>query len=770
MSALADPTRPTERPLLRLATFTALAGYGLSRWAILMRPADGWRYVGLLALAAALAGSVGPLARRSRTAAGLVVVAIILLSFPVAGLRWHWLTHLRIAATADQIATGLSALPQTLVPYLGSGGAVRLDILLGAAVLVLDAAAVLAFAGRAGAPFGDGRRAAAALPLVALAIVPSTLIRPAIPYVQGLVLFVLLAAFVWGERVRSSAAGSAAAVLALGGIAGALIAPRLDHHHPWVDYRAWAGVAVRPAVARFDWNQTYGPLRWPQTGHVVMTVRAQHPDYWKAEDLDLFDGVRWRYGTASAVASLPPPDEANLTRFTQTIQVRIQGMQTPNIIAAGVASAPLGTGVPGGYTQAIDPGTWLADRTLGPGTTYQINTYSPQPTSRQLATAGLRYPARLLASDLELSIAQSDLLPSAYPQVRFPVFGSHRAPELIGTGSGRNAPVVSDGSAQAYIPATSPVTESLGANALLRRSPYAPAYALARRLAAGAATPFAFVRAVMRYLAHGFTYDQNPPPSRYPLETFLFSDRRGYCQQFSGAMALLLRMGGIPARVASGFTSGTAVQHDYVVTDTDAHAWVEVWFPHLGWVRRDPTPAADPALAGPSTTPIAKRQPSAPLIGSEKLPRREAATGVSAASAHSTPHPHPSDSPWLFVVIAALVLLGVLLAMRLWIGAGRRADPDLVAELDRAMARARRPLSAGATLTVLERRMSRSPDAAGYVRALRESRYGGGGSGPTSRQRRALRRELARGRGMSGRLRALWALPPRPGAPARRRP
>ena len=97
----------------------------------------------------------------------------------------------------------------------------------------------------------------------------------------------------------------------------------------------------------------------------------------------------------------------------------------------------------------------------------------------------------------------------------------------------------------------------------------------------------------MRYLPRdGFRYDQNPPVSPYPLETFLLHSKLGYCQQFAGAMALLLRMGGVPARVSVGFTPGSydGATHSYIVTDQDAHAWVEVWFPRYGWVRFDPTP------------------------------------------------------------------------------------------------------------------------------------------------------------------------------------
>ena len=64
-----------------------------------------------------------------------------------------------------------------------------------------------------------------------------------------------------------------------------------------------------------------------------------------------------------------------------------------------------------------------------------------------------------------------------------------------------------------------------------------------------------------------------------PLESFLFTDRAGYCQQFSGAMALLLRMGGVPARVAEGFAPGIfdTKKRRYVVHDFDAHSWVEAY-------------------------------------------------------------------------------------------------------------------------------------------------------------------------------------------------
>jgi hypothetical protein len=70
----------------------------------------------------------------------------------------------------------------------------------------------------------------------------------------------------------------------------------------------------------------------------------------------------------------------------------------------------------------------------------------------------------------------------------------------------------------------------------------------------------------------------------------------GYCQHFAGAMALMLRYLGVPARVAVGFSSGIydAKNGVWRVTDHDAHAWVEVWFRGYGWLPFDPTPAARP--------------------------------------------------------------------------------------------------------------------------------------------------------------------------------
>jgi hypothetical protein len=97
---------------------------------------------------------------------------------------------------------------------------------------------------------------------------------------------------------------------------------------------------------------------------------------------------------------------------------------------------------------------------------------------------------------------------------------------------------------------------------------------------------------------------------------------------------------------------------------------------------------------------------------------------------------------------------------------------ELLAELERAMARSGRPVADGTTLSELEHRFRIAPDAAAYVRSLRLARFGGSHQLPSSEQRRALRTQLRAGLGIGGILRSLWALPPRwrPPAWASRRP
>jgi hypothetical protein len=263
----------------------------------------------------------------------------------------------------------------------------------------------------------------------------------------------------------------------------------------------------------------------------------------------------------------------------------------------------------------------------------------------------------------------------------------------------------------------------------------------------------------MSYLSHGFSYNEDTPVHRYPLESFLFSDKYGYCQQFAGSMAMLLRMGGLPARVAVGFTSGSynLNRHDWVVGDIDAHAWVEVWFPHYGWVRFDPTPAVAPARGG--RLPIVSTAPSL-------KPGGQTGAGAHGLGPNTPVTPagakhQGGGSPLVWIVPVALVLAVAVILLALTRTTGEPTAEELLAELERALARSGRTISTGVTLADLERRFRASPDAAAYIRAIRMARFAGDPQLPTTDERRALRAQLRAGLGMGGILRGLWALPPR---------
>jgi protein-glutamine gamma-glutamyltransferase len=728
-----------DRPRVRLLAFGALAFYGVLRWGTLMKPASFWRLMGLLALAVALAWAGSLIRAHRRPAIAVLTVLTLLLAFALCGVPFAWVRHLRISLTADGISQGLSALPRVLVPYLGINPWIRTVILLGAAVLLLTSAVIVASAPRG--RLGDGRRVAAIVPLIALAIVPATLVRPSVAYFHGLLLFLLVAAFLWGDRVRSGDGVMAVALAVLAGAAAMIAAPGLDGHKPWLDYEALAGKLGPAHIESFNWSQGYGPLRWPRDEREVLDVQAKRPDYWKTENLDEFTGRGWAFVTPQNGDPTNTIDPATVRRWTQTLHVTFRAMKSTAVVAAGVADAPTHVS---GTVEGFSDGTWADPPGLGPGDSYDISTYDPHPSAAQLRSAGEDYP---------------DVLAQNYLLLDLPIGDPPRPSNSSNSGLPQPA------TAPALFPPYGRQVTITGATLInprsfLVHSPYAPAVTLVRQLSRTTTTAYDYVMNVKRYLDSGhYRYDENPPVSRYPLLSFLFKTKRGYCQQFAGAMALLLRMGGVPARVATGFTTGTfdKATGSYVVTDLDAHAWVEAWFPHYGWVRFDPTPAAAPARGGHiSLAPI--KNPG--TGGSSSAPSTHG-LGPSSSTTTAAGHGHGGGFPValvvLIVVLAGLAAAAVALTVRL----REPTEDELLTELERAFARSGRSVPAGTTLVELERRLRDSPGAQDYVRRLRLARFAGGSEMPSREQRRALRRQLRAGLGLGGRARAAWALPPR---------
>jgi hypothetical protein len=112
------------------------------------------------------------------------------------------------------------------------------------------------------------------------------------------------------------------------------------------------------------------------------------------------------------------------------------------------------------------------------------------------------------------------------------------------------------------------------------------------------------------------------------------------------------------------------------------------------------------------------------------------------------------------VVLVALVAAFVVVLRRRRLGPGAGMD-RAIAELEAALRRCGRPLKTGTTLRQLERRLGDSPEIVAYLRALSAGRYAAHPAPPPRAGRRALRKALGNGLGVTGRLRALWALPPR---------
>jgi transglutaminase-like putative cysteine protease len=126
--------------------------------------------------------------------------------------------------------------------------------------------------------------------------------------------------------------------------------------------------------------------------------------------------------------------------------------------------------------------------------------------------------------------------------------------------------------------------------------------ALAKEATATADNPYDKAVALENYLRthYGYTLDLSGTPTGDPLAHFLFTRRAGHCEYFASAMTVMLRTLGIPARYINGFQTGeyNNIGGDFIVRASDAHSWVEAYFPGSGWITFDPTPGGEAAPRG----------------------------------------------------------------------------------------------------------------------------------------------------------------------------
>jgi hypothetical protein len=121
---------------------------------------------------------------------------------------------------------------------------------------------------------------------------------------------------------------------------------------------------------------------------------------------------------------------------------------------------------------------------------------------------------------------------------------------------------------------------------------------LARDMRAAADSNRGFVEDVLEMLnREAFYYTLEPPPlGSNPVDRFLFETRRGFCEHYASAFAVMMRSVGIPTRIVLGYQGGeiNPLGGHMIVRQSDAHAWTEVWLEGLGWRRVDPTAAVAP--------------------------------------------------------------------------------------------------------------------------------------------------------------------------------
>jgi protein-glutamine gamma-glutamyltransferase len=125
---------------------------------------------------------------------------------------------------------------------------------------------------------------------------------------------------------------------------------------------------------------------------------------------------------------------------------------------------------------------------------------------------------------------------------------------------------------------------------------------LAQQLRAGARDDAAYVAAVLNFLhGGGFSYTLTPPALGLDsIDDLLFHTHQGFCEHYASAFATLMRAGGVPARVVTGYLGGewNRFGHYLLISQADAHAWTEVWLAGHGWVRVDPTAVVSPSSLG----------------------------------------------------------------------------------------------------------------------------------------------------------------------------
>ena len=436
--------------------------------------------------------------------------------------------------------------------------------------------AIFVFCALIGVLLAAERPVGAAAALVFAVGWPATLVPGARPVLVGLLALVGVLAVLFllraGRRPTRGVVQGAAVAVALVAAAALASTSNAVAKGAFLSWQGWDPYdrPDTPVGVRYVWNSHYLGIHFPKKKTVVFRVRTPGPQrnlYWRATTLDDYTGTGWQedldLGEATQTDQLDVPglaararDESNWVRQ----DVTVEALRDNHLMAS---AQPVRWRPPSDTEIQDENGDIVVlPRALHRGQRFTVWSFVPRAKPGDLAKAGIDYPASV---DRYLQVIQGD--------GKVPAFGTPDRETLM----------------RVFFDATWEDDFLMQANR--------PLYDMARQVVGDAPTPYAATAALVAWFRRdgGFRYDQTPPPpgpNEPALADFVTRTKRGYCQHYAGAMALMLRFLGIPARVAAGFTSGSydAGQHEWKVTDHEAHDWVEVYFPGWGWMPFDPTP------------------------------------------------------------------------------------------------------------------------------------------------------------------------------------
>ena len=368
--------------------------------------------------------------------------------------------------------------------------------------------------------------------------------------------------------------------------------------------RLFGGVQGPPVVAvGLAFSSTMQPREGFELGTApVLRISAPRSRYWRTTTYDLYTGQGFVSGVVDsdrieADQPIPVPFGAGLAREEMEQTVTVLAPQSNLVFAA---DAPIRVSVPTMFEwrQATEDLAALRLTTvIRRGQQYTVTSMASVATDRQLRSAGTEYPA---------GVERYLQLPEEVPQ---------RVRQL------------------------------------------------AREVAGVQATPYDRALVVERFL-RSLPYETTvpaPPQDRDWVDYTLFDAQAGYSDSYSTAMAVMLRSLGIPARVASGFAPTEFDENEagYIVTESDAHSWTEVFFPAYGWITFEPSSFRATPFRPSEDVVLPPDAPLDEMLAEGAEPFTEDLFGDGGgASGESVPAPRSrADEAW----VAGLALLGGLL-------------------------------------------------------------------------------------------------------------